>query len=148
MQLRAFRPADLQTLFEIDAACFPPGISYSLQELAGFISGRGSETWVAEAEGGIAGFLIAARAPGKMMQIVTIDVRENWRRRGVGAALMDAAEQWGREQGCEGARLQTGEGNRAAQAFYRARGYVKLGEISRYYSDGSTAWVMGKALKK
>src|SRR5271169_1711555 len=99
MRLRSFRPDDLQTLFEIDQACFPPDISYTHEELTGFISHRHSQTWVAEEASEIAGFLIAHREPRKILHIVTIDVLKAWRRRGVGSLLMDAAEQWASAHG-------------------------------------------------
>ncbi len=94
MRLRPFRPDDLQTLYEIDQACFAPGISYTREELTAFIGHRHSQTWVAEEAGEITGFLIAQREPRKILHIVTIDVLEAWRRRGVGSLLMEAAEQW------------------------------------------------------
>jgi ribosomal protein S18 acetylase RimI-like enzyme len=64
----------------------------------------------------------------------------------VGSLLMDAAEQWAREQGLRVVGLETGQNNLAAQKFYAARGYTKIDEIERYYSDGTDAWVMMKEL--
>ncbi|MGH9447140.1 MAG: GNAT family N-acetyltransferase [Terriglobia bacterium] len=140
-------PADLQTLCEIDDACFPPGVSYSQEELAGFIRRRNSQTWIAEEGKEVVGFLVASETRGARTHIVTIDVKQEWRRRGVGAALMDAAERWTRTRGLGVVTLETAEDNRPAQAFYRKRGYVKLDEVKNYYADGSTAWVMGKRLR-
>jgi len=147
MQLRAFRAADLPILHEIDRTCFPPGVAYSQAELARFIGHRRSRTWVAEDAGKIVGFLVASRTQTSMMHVITIDVKEGWRRRGVGDALMNAAEDWGRGHGLRGASLETAEENRAAQEFYRKRGYTKIGEVTNYYANGSTAWVMGKPLR-
>jgi [ribosomal protein S18]-alanine N-acetyltransferase len=147
MQLRGFRATDLAILHEIDRTCFPPGIAYSQEELARFIGHRRSRTWVAEDAGEVVGFLVASGTQTGMMHVITIDVKEEWRRRGVGEALMNAAEDWGREQGLRGASLETAEGNRAAQEFYRKRGYTKIGQAANYYADGSTAWVMGKPLR-
>jgi [ribosomal protein S18]-alanine N-acetyltransferase len=147
MQLRSFKAADLPALYEIDQSCFPPGVSYSKEELAAFVKHRTSETWVAEEAKEIVGFLVACRACNGQMHVITLDVREDWRRRGVGAALMDAAEGWGRARGLEVVSLETAEENLAAQAFYSKRGYAKLGEVKNYYADGSTAWVMGKPLR-
>jgi len=146
MRLRPFHSDDLQTLYEIDQACFPPGISYSREELSDFISHRVSQTWVAEDAGEIAGFLIAHREPRKILHIVTIDVVKARRRAGVGSLLMDAAEQWAFDHGLRMVGLETAEDNLTAQEFYAARGYNKVGEIARYYADGTTAWVMVKAL--
>jgi len=148
MILRLFRPSDLETLWEIDQACFPPGISYSQEELAGFIAQRGSRTWVAEEGGSIMGFLIASRQPRgrRAGHIVTIDVVEVTRLRGVGTELMDAAEHWAREEGLQLIYLETAEDNLAAQRFYAGRGYRKLRKIEDYYRHGLAAWVMVKEL--
>jgi len=146
MRLRTLRPDDLPTLYEIDQTCFVPGISYSRSELAAFTGHRHSQTWVAEEASEIVGFLIAQREPRRILHIVTIDVREAWRRRGVGSLLMDAAEQWAIEQDLQMIGLETAQDNIAAQKFYQGRGYHKVGEIERYYSDGTTAWVMAKDL--
>ena len=147
MHLRAFCPDDLETLYQIDQACFAPGISYPREELSRFISQRGGRTWVAEESGEIAGFLIAERQAQKVAHIVTIDVVDRWRRRRVGTLLMDAAELWAREQELLLVYLETAENNTAAQAFYEARGYRKVDSVANYYSDGTSAWVMLKWLK-
>ncbi len=146
MRLRPFRPHDLPTLYKIDQACFPPGISYTREELMGFIGHRHSQTWLAEEAGEITGFLIAHREPRRILHIVTIDVLNAWRRRGVGSLLMDTAEQWAREHDLLMIGLETAQDNLAAQKFYLARGYRKVGEIEHYYADGTTAWTMVKEL--
>jgi len=148
MKLRPFRSSDYQTLYEIDRSCFPPGISYSRQELEQFIAHRNSRTWVAEEGEVIVGFLIADREPGQVGHVVSIDVLEKWRRRGVGAALMDAGEDWAQRQGLDLVFLETAEDNLAAQGFYEARGYVKYEKLEKYYADGTAAWVMVKWLKR
>jgi len=147
MHLRAFRSDDLETLFKIDQACFAPGISYPREDLSRFISQRGSRTWVADESGEIAGFLIAERQAQKVAHIVTIDVVDRWRRRGVGSLLMDAAEHWAREQKLRLVYLEAAEDNTAAHAFYEARGYRKADSVANYYSDGTSAWIMLKWLK-
>ena len=146
MRLRSFHPDDLETLYEIDQACFAPGVSYSRKELTAFIGHRHSQTWIAEEGGQIAGFVISHREPRKILHIVTIDVLKAWRRRGVGSLLMDAAEQWARDHGLRMVGLETAQDNLAAQRFYKARGYRKVDEIAHYYADGTAAWVMVKEL--
>ena len=148
MQLRPYRASDLDTLFEIDQACFPPGIAYPRRELEAFITHRRSMTWVAEADKETAGFLVARHEPGAAGHIITIDVVASWRRRGVGNALMDAAESWAAAQGLELLYLETGLDNEAAQTFYRRRGYEKVRLIEHYYADGTAAWIMVKRLKE
>jgi ribosomal-protein-alanine N-acetyltransferase len=146
MNLRPFRRSDLDTLYEIDQSCFPPGVSYSKSELAGFTARRGSRTWIAEEGGQIVGFLIADRAGPRAAHIVTIDVRGACRRRGLGRVLMDAAEEWAREQKLQLIYLETAEDNLVAQRFYHARGYAKVEKVEGYYANGQAAWVMAKSL--
>ena len=146
MRLRAFRPTDFERFYEIDQACFEPGVSYSRDELARFLAHRNSRTWVAEENGTIVGFLIANRERPKVLHIVTIDVVEGWRRRGVGALLMEAAEAWAKEQAFTLVGLETAHDNVGAQRFYERRGYRKVGTLERYYANGSAAWVMVKEL--
>jgi [ribosomal protein S18]-alanine N-acetyltransferase len=146
MRLRPFQSADIRTLLEIDQQCFPSGISYSFNELKSFLGHRLNRTWVAEEESGIAGYLIASRQPRRVGHIITIDVLEPWRRRGVGNLLMDAAECWAREVGLQFMVLETAEDNKVAQRFYLARGYLKIEQLENYYGNGAAAWVMAKRL--
>jgi [ribosomal protein S18]-alanine N-acetyltransferase len=146
MRLRPFRAGDLETLYQIDKACFPPGVSYSRTELARFVGHRASKTWVVTEGEVIVGFLIAYRGARKEGHIVTIDVVESSRRAGIGSRLMDAAEEWGGQQGLESISLETAEDNSVAQKFYEARGYSKVGKIEHYYGNGTAAWVMVKGL--
>ncbi|MGH9360125.1 MAG: GNAT family N-acetyltransferase [Terriglobia bacterium] len=147
MYLRPFKPVDLDVLHQIDTACFPAGIAYSRDELESFIRHRNSRTWVAQEGDEIAGFVVAQRISGEVLHIITIDVKEAWRRRGLGNTLMEAAEAWARAQKLRYASLETPAENRIAQVFYRRRGYQKLGRVDNYYGRGSAAWVMGKRLR-
>jgi [ribosomal protein S18]-alanine N-acetyltransferase len=48
--LRDYRAADFERLWQIDQLCFPEGISYTQMELSGFITKRNAITLVAEAD--------------------------------------------------------------------------------------------------
>jgi len=137
MDLRCFRPSDLETLCKIDQVCFPPGVFYSREEMAAFIAQPNASTWVAEEGEAIVGFLVADRQPKRVGHIITIDVVEAWRRRGVGRALMQAAEDWARLEGLRLMSLETAESNLVAQRFYRARGYEPVEKIDHYYATGA-----------
>lgn len=134
-------------LSKIDEACFPPGISYSRKELAGYIAFRSGRTWVAEDKGAIDGFLVANREPARVGHIITIDVVKRARRQGTGTRLMKVAERWASKARLRIIYLETAEDNLAAQSFYEALGYRKLEKIERYYSNGLAAWVMVKNLE-
>lgn len=147
MQVRPYRESDLDTLYRIDQTCFPPGVSYSRQELESFIVQRRAVTWVAEAGEETIGFLVAHREPQQKGHIITIDVVESRRRRGVGGALMDAAEAWADHSELTLIYLETAVDNVAAQSFYERRGYEKFRTIENYYRNGAAAWLMVKRLK-
>lgn len=144
MRLRPYRALDLDRLYEIDQACFPPGISYSKRELRRFVRHSQSRTWVAEEGGQIVGFAMANEEPRGVSHVITLDVDQAHRRAGVGTALMEAAEDWARSKGIQLMYLETGEENHAAQDFYFQRGYVKVDEIADYYAPGKSAWLMLK----
>jgi len=146
LEIIPFKATDLDTLYAIDQACFPPGIAYSRSELARFIRHRQAKTWVAHSENKIVGFLILECEPQKVGHIVTIDVIESKRGSGIGTALMDTTEAWAQRQGLRLIYLETADDNRTAQIFYTARGYAKVEEIAHYYAHGQTAWVMVKWL--
>ena len=147
MIVRRFEPSDLPTLYEIDQSCFSPEIAYSREELASFISHRSSMTWIAESDGKISGFVVANRQPDRVGHIITLDVLEARRRRGVATSLMDAAEAWARKAKVKLIYLETAEDNLSAQKFYESRGYRKADKVERYYSNGQAAWVMIKHLE-
>jgi ribosomal-protein-alanine N-acetyltransferase len=148
MLLRAYRPTDLGTLHQIDRACFPAGISYSRRELSEFITDRKSETWVADHDGVIVGFLVADHQRPRMSHVITIDVVADWRRRGVGTRLMDAAENAARGVGSRLIYLETSDQNVSAQRFYLKRDYEKYKVLPRYYGNGDDAWIMVKYLNQ
>jgi len=154
--IREFRPADFDELWNIDQACFEPGISYSQVELRHYLRSRGAFTLVAceEATLGAAapgphrifGFVIGQKSPRNRCHIITIDVRETARRTGVGSSLMNAAEERFRCAGCEGIYLEVAVDNTKALAFYKRHGFTVLKTIPRYYPNGVDAFVMGKLL--
>src|ERR1700722_7440068 len=94
--LRDYSPADFETLYEIDQACYPRGIAYSKTMLRWYLEQRGSFCVVAgadaEPEAGVVGFIIPgfiiAQGNGDAGYIVTIDVLQGQRRGGIGTALL------------------------------------------------------------
>jgi ribosomal protein S18 acetylase RimI-like enzyme len=64
--------------------------------------------------------------PRRIGTVDSLGVREHARRRGVGRALMTAAEAWVRDRGARDLELTVYEANREAIAFYEALGYQLL----------------------
>lgn len=150
--VRGFQLEDFESLWRIDQECFPPGISYSRQELRVYVRRRGAITLVAArdreeaaaARGEIGGFIVAH--PGHTGHIVTIDVVASARRSGVGSLLLRAAEDRLRSAGSRSVSLETAVDNLSALAFYKRHGYSVVKTIPRYYSNGVDALVLQRDL--
>jgi [ribosomal protein S18]-alanine N-acetyltransferase len=144
--IRDFQPEDFETLWRMDQECFPPGISYSKQELKAYIRRRGSLTLVARAadENSPLGFIVVH--DGSTGHVITIDVDAKARRAGVGSSLLRAAEDRLRASGCRAVQLETAVDNLSALSFYKRHGYNVLRTWPRYYSNGVDALVMRKDL--
>jgi ribosomal protein S18 acetylase RimI-like enzyme len=72
---------------------------------------------------------IGTRVPHALL--TELYVREDWRRHGVGHALLQRAEALTVERGGQGLYLFTGQENLTAQAFYERHGYEVLGPTYR-----------------
>ena len=103
---------------------------------ADFIAAR-LETWratacaevlVAELDGSVAGVAAVAATPhfarpGAFARLTGLAVADGFRRRGVGAALVGAAEELARGWHCDRLEVTTSRRRDAAPAFYAALGY-------------------------
>ena len=59
-----------------------------------------------------------------MANILGLAVVADFRRQGIGSALLKRAEEWARENGARSMRLNSGESRKQAHEFYRAQGYI------------------------
>ena len=144
--LRDPRPDDFETLWRVDQDCFPPGISYSRQELRVYMRRRGAFTIVAEdSEGAIAGFIVAHGGPTG--HVITIDVLPAARRSGLGSLMLRAAEEQLRTAGSLAVGLEAAVDNVSALSFYKRHGYSVIKTWPRYYSNGVDALVLKKDLE-
>lgn len=87
-------------------------------------------TFVATDDGALAGYAVVAERPsppvfarGTAANLQHLYVRPDRRGEGLATALMDRAEAWGRERGCERASLSVNVRNETARRVYEARGY-------------------------
>ncbi len=153
--LRPYRAADFDRLWQIDQACFAPGIAYSQMELSGFITRRNAITLVAEhaANGdsnqgldSIVGFVIA-QPYRKHGRILTLDILPEARRSGLGSRLLLESEARLRQRGCTEVYLETAVDNEPALKLYHKHGYRILRTLPGYYhASGLDAFLLGKEL--
>jgi ribosomal-protein-alanine N-acetyltransferase len=95
----------------------------------------------------IVGGFIAARLSGDELHINNVAVRDIYRRRGMGSALLSAVLKEGARRGARIALLEVRAGNAAAQALYERHGFRATGRRSNYYADPrEDALVMSVAL--
>jgi ribosomal-protein-alanine N-acetyltransferase len=143
--VRDYKAEDFDSLWRMDQECFPPGISYSKQELRSFMRDRGTFTLVAtSAKEELQGFIVAHC--GATGHVITIDVGSEARRLGVGSRLLRAAEERMRTAGCRAVGLETAVDNVTALSFYKRHGYDVIRTWPRYYSNGVDALVLRKDL--
>lgn len=102
------------------------------------------------ASGKIVGFVIVHIEPlaGKQRAyVVTLDVAEEYRRRGVAQMLLSQAEEYAAAAGAKWMELHVFTGNHGAIRFYESSGYGRVEVRRRFYGRaGLNAFVYRKDL--
>jgi len=128
LTVRAAGPADAPAvaglLVEFNGEGLPPqALARRMEEV------RGLETaFLGEWEGAAAGLLVLRIVPSlsgtdPWAEITEMYVSPQFRRRGIGRALVEAALDYGRQRGCREFHLLVDPSNVAAQAFYTMLGF-------------------------
>ena len=84
--------------------------------------------------GPIAGYIVARETAGEL-HINNVAVRSEYRRRGIGAALLGRILEEARRRDAKAAFLEVRSGNVAAQALYEKSGFKAIARRSNYYSE-------------
>lgn len=146
LRLRDYAVNDFDAMLALDQKCFVAGIAYSEAELNRYVHRRGAFTIVAEdARGALAGFVVA-QVERRFGWIVTIDIREDARRSGLGTRLMQAAEERLREHETVAVVLEVAVNNLPAVNFYKRLGYQITRTLPRYYLGSLDAFQMLRQL--
>ncbi len=138
----AGNPAHARVLAEIHATAFPLGEKWSEGAFATHLALPGVFGCIAEPGG-----MILARVAADEAEVLTLAVAPEARRRGMGRALLQAAETEAAHRGATAMFLEVAANNRPAQALYAAAGYTEIGRRCRYYPNGDDALVMRRALQ-
>ena len=150
-RIRGFRSDDLDTVMEINAETLPENYStFFYRDLYR----RFPETFlVAEADGAIQGYMMCrierglsklkSLRPAKQCHVVSIAVKEPYRRRGIASELMTVVMERAKENyGANECFLEVRLSNDAAINLYEKLGFSKVKRNYGYYIDGEDAWVM------
>jgi len=80
------------------------------------------------------------RKGSRVARLYSIASKPEARGKGVGSALIDAAEAAARTRHCHALRLEVRTDNASAIRLYERLGYKRLERLPRYYEDGADAW--------
>jgi [ribosomal protein S18]-alanine N-acetyltransferase len=82
----------------------------------------------------IAGYIVARETAGEL-HINNVAVRAEFRRRGIGEALLNRVIEEARRRNANAAFLEVRSENRAAQALYEKSGFRAIARRANYYSE-------------
>jgi ribosomal-protein-alanine N-acetyltransferase len=149
--LRDYRSADLEAMFRLDEACFAEEFRFDRESMRELAEEGNAIVRVAEtACGEIVGFVIVhleRGMTGLQAYVVTLDVAEEYRRKGVARRLMRESEATAMAAGARWMQLHVFTGNAGAIHFYEQTGYERIRVRRGFYgATGLDAFVYGKEL--
>lgn len=132
MRLRKMESRDIEAVLAIQSGC--PEIAQWGKGSYQRVADAEMAGWIGEDQGGVAGFLVA-RELVRETEILNFAVREDVRRKGIGARLIAAAIEWSRALGAEKVFLEVRVSNESAIRFYERYGFVAAGRRVKYYAE-------------
>jgi GNAT superfamily N-acetyltransferase len=133
MDVREVRIADATRIAELLGQLGYPSEEEAVRRRLERLERSGADiTWVAEVDGEVVGLVgihvsQVLAYDGDAAKVSEIVVDDRYRRQGIGARLMELAEDEARRRGCVVLFLTTAERRRDAHAFYRKLGFEETG---------------------
>jgi N-acetylglutamate synthase-like GNAT family acetyltransferase len=133
MDVREVRVADAARIAELLGQLgYPSEEDAVRRRLERLLRSDADATWVAEVDGelvGLVGIHVSQvlAYDGDAAKVSEIVVDDRYRRQGIGAHLMEVAEDEARRLGCSVLFLTTAERRKDAHAFYRTLGFEETG---------------------
>lgn len=168
--VRPARAGDADAWHALQRAIYREGVAFvgdgapSVGTLAGRLRSRTPDAshvaFAATAQGELVGWIEVHRmVPRRLAHVawLTIAVAPAWRRRGVGAALMEEARAWAGAHRVRKLQLHVRAGNAAARELYRRLGYeiegvlrdqVAVGDLEGSPPTFEDEWVMALRLSQ
>jgi [ribosomal protein S18]-alanine N-acetyltransferase len=146
ISIRAARPRDLEAIAKLENESFESD-RVSRRSLREFLRAPHRPMMVATIDDELAGYLLVSMRKGaRALRIYSLAVAVRFARRGVGRALLQGAEAYGRRRRREALTLEVRYDNVSAIALYERCGFRQFGEHTHYYADGATALRYEKSL--
>ncbi|MBE8538692.1 ribosomal protein S18-alanine N-acetyltransferase [Geoglobus acetivorans] len=142
--IRPFEARDSSDIIRIDAESFNTrNPTYDLFVYLAY----GSEIIVADMGSMVVGYVVLSYR-NEEAKIMSIAVKKEFRRRGIGKILLREAIQRAKKRGMRKILLEVRESNVPAQNLYKKFGFEVAGYLESYYSDGEAAYLMNLDLDK
>jgi ribosomal-protein-alanine N-acetyltransferase len=137
--VRAFRREDAFAMHLL-AKSAPEAAQWTLASYERLLE-EGQQAWLVEQGTLLNGFLVA-RILSPDMEIMNLAVLVQWRRKGIAAALLAAAEAEARTKKVTRIFLEVRESNAGAIAFYEGSGFTKMARRAGYYQEPPEAAIL------
>jgi ribosomal-protein-alanine N-acetyltransferase len=148
VRIREGRLDDVGAMHALDLACFAEPFRFDLRTMRRFATARGSIVRVAEGDGGeLAGFVIVERMSRATAYVVTLDVAEGFRRKGLARRLLAEAIKSAAIGGARWVGLHVHAENDGAIGFYEAAGFEFVERVPAFYACGLDGLVYRLAIE-
>lgn len=138
LKIRRANLSDLESIYQIEIECFYED-AFPLSYLKQFLKDPRFITLVAILENKIVGFIVGSiefLRDKNVGHVYSIDVKPEYRRRGVGSCLLETIENILKKEGAEKCYLEVSVNNITAIKFYLKHGYKFLEVLGDYYGYG------------
>lgn len=131
IQIKRLESEYLDAVVRIEEACF--SVPWSRESFTWAMQGKNNYFVVAEENGTVMGYagLCFVLDEGDIANVATLP---EYRRRGVGAALVSNIIEFAKENGIKSLMLEVRGSNSGAIALYEKFGFAKIGVRKNYYS--------------
>ena len=146
LQIRLFCPADLKRILEIERTVFP-GEAYTKAMFLKVYNSCNDLFVIAQYSRRIVGYVVTCSEP-EVAQLISIAVDPQYRRKGVGTALMQYTLTKLTRRRIQSLLLMVRLTNRTALRFYRGFEFTRVGQIAHYYPEDGAAVRLQKILRR
>ena len=139
MNIRPMTEEDVEAVFLLESVCFPD--PWSRKSIRSTLREDRSCMLVAEENGVICGYLNSTYL-FEELNLNRIAVSPDFRRRHVGASLLEALVDFCTANGLTRLMLEVREGNLPARRLHESFGFISLGERKNFYQNPPEAGVI------
>jgi len=145
-RIRRAATSDLDALVALERAAFTTD-HLSRRQYRRHLQSTSAQVLAAVDRSGLLGkAVVFFRGNSTIARLYSIAVAHGARGRGLGEALLAAAEHAAERNGAQCMRLEVRPDNSAAIRLYERQGYRRFGDYPGFYEDGADAWRYEKRL--